>query len=175
MHDAEHMESKPAGNVFFALVPPPDVIAPLREAVELLRSQTDGLAWVAAERWHVTACFLGRVDPTAFQQRHIVLPEQPRLMLGGAGTFGDRVLWAGVRGSLADVVRAAGGDPQAHTAHLTVARVRGRHRWRGLREIAARMTYPERAWPPDRLVLLRSVSNRPYEELAAWPWSPTAT
>jgi 2'-5' RNA ligase len=170
MHDPEQMAGNPAGNVFYALVPPPDVIAPLRAAVERLRPESERLAWVAAERWHVTASFLGRVDPTAFQERRIVLPEQPRLALGGAGTFGDRVLWAGVRGSLADVVGALGGDPQAHTAHLTVARVRGRNRWRGLREIAGKLTYPERAWVPDRLVLLRSVPNRPYEELAAWPW-----
>src|SRR3954452_9223026 len=121
MHDPEQMEGKPAGNVFYALVPPPGVIAPLRAAVDRLRPETEGLAWVAADRWHVTASFLGRVDPTEFQERSIVLPEQPRLTLGGAGTFGDRVLWAGVRGSLPDVVRALGGDPQTHTAHLTVA------------------------------------------------------
>ena len=167
------MDGKPAGNVFYALVPPPTVIAPLREAVERLRPDTDGLAWVDSRRWHVTAAFLGRVDPEPFQRRRIVLPEQPQLALSGAGTFGDRVLWAGVRGSVADVVRAVGADPQAHTAHLTIARVRGRRRWRGLRDIAARLTYPERAWFPDRLALLRSVPGRPYEELAAWAWSGT--
>jgi hypothetical protein len=32
------------------------------------------------------------------------------------------------------------------------------------------LTYQERRWLPDRLVLLRSVPGRPYEELAAWPW-----
>jgi 2'-5' RNA ligase len=172
MHDAGLMEGKPAGNVFYALVPPAQVIAPLKAVVEQVRSETDGLAWVASERWHVTVAFLGRVDPRPHQDRQIVLPEQPQLTLGGAGTFGDRVLWAGVRGSVADVVRAVGADPQELTAHLTVARVRGRRRWRGLREIAARLTYPERGWLPDRLVLLRSVPSRPYEELAAWPWSP---
>jgi 2'-5' RNA ligase len=170
MHDAGLMEGKPAGNVFYALVPPAEVIAPLKAAVEHLRPETDRLAWVAPERWHVTVAFLGRVDPRPHQDRQIVLPERPALMLGGAGTFGDRVLWAGVRGSVADVVRAVGADPQGHTAHLTVARVRGRRRWSGLRQVAARLTYPERGWLPDRLVLLRSVPSRPYEQLAAWPW-----
>jgi 2'-5' RNA ligase len=173
MHDAEPMNGQPAGNVFFALVPPREVLDPLREAVQRLRPETDALAWVDPRRWHVTVAFLGRVDPGPYQERHISLPEQPCLTLGGAGTFGDRVLWAGVTGSVADVVRAVGGDPQGHTAHLTIARVRGRRRWRGLREIAARLTYPERMWLPDRLVLLRSVPNRPYEELAAWPWTRT--
>jgi 2'-5' RNA ligase len=163
------MNGKAAGNVFYALVPPPEVIAPLEEAVERLRSEESGLAWVDPARWHITADFLGRVDPSPLVGRAIDLPAAPRLTLSGAGTFGDRVLWAGVRGSVADVVRALGADPQGHTAHLTVARVRGRHQWRGLREVAARLTYPERNWIPDRLVLLRSVPGRPYEELAAWP------
>jgi 2'-5' RNA ligase len=164
------MGGKPAANVFFALVPPAQVLAPLREAVSRLRAEDDGLAWVAPERWHVTAAFLGRVDPRPYQERQIVLPEQPHLTLTGAGTFGDRVLWAGVTGSISDVVRATGAEPEGHTAHLTLARVRGQRRWRGLRDVAARLTYPERSWRPDRLVLLRSVPGRPYEELAAWPW-----
>lgn len=173
MHDAGLMNGKRAGNVFYALVPPPDVLAPLREAVDRIRPETDGLAWVDFRRWHVTAAFLGRVDPTPFQDRRIVLPERPQLTLSTAGTFGDRVLWAGVRGSLAEVVRAVGADPEDYTAHLTIARVRGRHRWPGLRDIAARLTYPDRGWRPDRLLLLRSVPGRPYEELAAWPWIGT--
>ena len=164
------MEGKPAGNVFYALVPPPEVLAPLRAAVEPLRAETDGLAWVDPQRWHVTVAFLGRVDPGPFRDRRVVLPERPLLAVSGAGTFGDRVLWAGVRGALAEVVRAVGADAEAHTGHLTVARVRGRHRWRGLRQIAARLTYPERSWSPDRLLLMRSLPGRPYEELAAWRW-----
>ena len=177
MHDPGLMDGNPAGNVFYALVPPLAVIAPLREAVERIRTETDGLAWVDSRRWHVTAAFLGRVDPTPYQDRLVALPERPQLTLSGAGTFGDRVLWAGVRGSVAEVVRAVGADPEDHTPHLTIARVRGRRRWRGLRDVAARLTYPERRWLPDRLVLLRSVPGRPYEELAAWPWTgrPTET
>src|SRR5262249_50945836 len=112
MHDPGLMDGNPAGNVFYALVPPPAVIGPLGEAVEHLRPETDALAWVDSRRWHVTAAFLGRVDPAPFQQRRIVLPERPQLTLSGAGTFGDRVLWAGVRGSVADVVRAVGADPE---------------------------------------------------------------
>lgn len=165
------MNRQPAGNVFFALVPPREVLAPLRDAVQRIQSETDGLAWVAPERWHVTVAFLGRVDAGPYQQLDIVLPERPRLTLSGAGTFGDRVLWAGVTGSVAEVVRAVGGEPEGHAAHLTIARVRGRRRWRGLRDIAARLTYPACSWQPDRLVLLRSVPHRPYEELAAWSWS----
>jgi 2'-5' RNA ligase len=171
MHDSGQMQGKPAGNVFYALIPPPDIVAPLREAVERLRPDTAELAWVDSRRWHVTAAFLGRVDPAPFQERQIVLPERPQLTLSGAGTFGDRVLWAGVRGSVAEVLRAVGAHPEAHTAHLTLARVRGRRRWSGLKNVAARLTYPERGWLPDRLVLLRSVPGLPYEELAAWPWT----
>lgn len=170
MHDAEVRDREPAGNVFYALVPPPVVIAPLRAAVDLLRRENDGLAWIAPERWHVTVRFLGRADPRPHLERSIVLPERPRLTVAGAGTFGSRVLWAGVRGPVADMVAAVGGDPQGHTAHLTLARVRGRQRWSGLREVAARLRYAEQSWLPDRLVLLRSVPGRSYEELAAWTW-----
>lgn len=164
------MEGKPSGNVFYALVPPPEVLAPLRAAVDRLRPEFEALAWVDPRRWHVTVAFLGRVDPDPFRDRQVVLPERPKLTVSGSGTFGDRVLWAGVRGAVAEVVRAVGAEPEAHTAHLTLARVRGRRRWRGLREVAARLTYPERGWLPDRLLLLRSVPNRPYEKLAAWRW-----
>ena len=166
------------GNVFYALVPPPAAVAGLSEAVQRARREADRadrtdradrIAWVAPPRWHVTVRFLGPVDRIAALEREVRLPPAPVLGVAGAGTFGDRVLWAGVTGPLEQLVRAVGGDPEGYAAHLTIGRARGRQGWRGLHRVARALTYPAASWRPAELLLLRSVPGRDYERLAAWP------
>jgi 2'-5' RNA ligase len=169
-----------SANLFVAVVPPPEALAPLAHAVAELRTTTSALAWVAPDRWHVTVCFLGPVDPTEALaerlsragRRHRPVP----LRIAGAGHFGERVLWAGVEGDLrplaAGVSRAAAKagfaiEERDSHAHLTLARTRrSRVDLRPLvRELAG---VPGAAWTAEEFVLMRAATPH-YLRLASWP------
>lgn len=129
-----------------------------------------GFRFIPSARWHLTLCFHGdQADQHGLAERlasgvagaERTVPQPPRLRLAGGGMFRG-VLWAGVRPAgaaderaLAALVRAAGGDPREHRAHLTVAR------WSAGRADRALLVdllegYAGPWWTADELDLVRS-------------------
>ena len=128
--------------LFVAIVPPPQALQELAAAVRPLHAlpQAEALRWTALPTWHLTLAFLGQVDdgtlPELQRRLAAVAAGQPEfeLRLADGGRFGDRALWAGVRGDtaalarLAEATAAAVGrvgiatDDHAFTGHLTLAR-----------------------------------------------------
>jgi RNA 2',3'-cyclic 3'-phosphodiesterase len=161
---------------FVAVVPPDTALAELAAAVEPLRSAHPELRWTPGGQWHLTLAFLGEVDEGALPElterlaraahRHAPMD----LTLGGAGRFGDRVLWTRVRDGrtpggaplrrLAAAVTAAarrcgiGVDDRAYRPHLTIARSRG---GTDLRPLVAQLSgFAGTPWVADALHLVRS-------------------
>jgi len=112
--------------------------AELRGATANLR----GFRFLPPERWHLTLRFHGDdADPAELGEQlaervRAAAPAPPRMRLAGAGAFAS-VLWLAVEPAgepdergLRELVRAAGGEPEEHRAHVTVARWR-RGRARG--------------------------------------------
>ncbi|MFN2536884.1 MAG: 2'-5' RNA ligase family protein [Mycobacteriales bacterium] len=146
--------------LFVGVRPPAEVCAQLAAA----------LGGDADPRWHVTLAFLGeRPDPEPVLEalrpvaaRHGPVP----LRLSGGGTFGARVLWAGVAGRLAPLARdvqVALGIPEQRPfhAHVTVRRGHGLIIPRALSELAGEQ------WTADEieLVLSRYTSHQVLERL----------
>lgn len=142
-------------------------VAPLRESLRL--------RWVAPERYHLTLVFLGDVaeERVPAVSRALgsacagVAPFELALS-GRLGTFGRRVLWAGLEASPALTSLAAAAteqlrpvvalpdDDRPFSAHLTLARS-GRD-WVS-RDQVAEVAVPALAWPVDRVVLMRSAGG----------------
>ena len=128
-----------AKRLFIALDLPDDLaglLAGLDRGIE-------GMRWIAAERLHLTLCFLGNVETEAQARLAALLDhvdcEPFALRVKGCGCFtrhGGFVLWAGVEDpvdalaalhqQVAEAVRAAGVDPGSERfhPHLTLARMR---------------------------------------------------
>ena len=182
--------------VFVAVGVPESARAELEAAVAGLRGRLDGVRWTAPDSWHLTLAFIGEVGEerlprlAARLERAAARHPAHRLRLAGAGRFGDRALWAGVRGDvrtlgrLAQSAQAAArregfpGEDRAFRAHLTLARSGGRQRGDhghgvDLRPaVAALEGFEGTAWTVRRLLLMRShLGGGParYEELASWP------
>jgi RNA 2',3'-cyclic 3'-phosphodiesterase len=127
---------------FVAIVPPQSALQELAAAVRPLHAlpQAAALSWTGLPTWHLTLAFLGQVGaaelPGLERSLAAVAAGQPEfgLRLGGGGRFGDRALWAGVRGDTAALVQLAGAvagaarragvatDDRPFTGHLTLAR-----------------------------------------------------
>ncbi|WP_246268947.1 RNA 2',3'-cyclic phosphodiesterase [Acrocarpospora macrocephala] len=132
--------------MFVALVPPPDVLAEVEEAVEPLRREWPELTWVEPVNWHITLAFLGEVPDKARAELGVRLAraaghhEPVTLALGRSGAFAKPgravTLWLSLRaparlarlaGSLAAGARRAGAghiDERPYRAHFTLARSR---------------------------------------------------
>jgi RNA 2',3'-cyclic 3'-phosphodiesterase len=90
--------------LFVALDVPGVAIDHLEGAVAAVRKQHAGLRWIPAGRLHLTLAFLGEVGEPALAplsqrldrvgRRH----DEMSLRFAGAGRFGSRILWVGVRG-----------------------------------------------------------------------------
>ncbi|MFI0483890.1 RNA 2',3'-cyclic phosphodiesterase [Actinomadura sp. 9N215] len=134
--------------LFVALVPPPDILDELEEAVRPHRDAVPELRWTRRELLHVTLTFLGEVDDRTLDrllprlERAVARHERMSLSLAGAGAFPGsgthaRVLWTGLFGDRRRVARLAasttaagcrvGTLPDKHRGfrpHLTLARSR---------------------------------------------------
>lgn len=182
--------------LFVALLPPPQVLAELADAVAPLRSASPELRWNGEEDWHLTLAFLGEVaeevlpDLSLRTERAARHHHVQQLAVVGAGAFPKparaRVLWAGISAagglaplaaSVAAAARRAGAPPpdedRRFRPHLTLARSRREPAdVSGL--IAALTGFAGMAWTATDIRLIRSNPGRNprYEDLGMWPLRP---
>ncbi|WP_030687080.1 RNA 2',3'-cyclic phosphodiesterase [Streptomyces sp. NRRL B-1347] len=181
--------------LFAAVLPPEAVVAELAGRVDDLKRLpgAGALRWTERAGWHLTLAFFGEVDDGVVPDLTARLERAARrtppfpLALRGGGRFGDRALWAGVAGGVAELRllagragaagRRAGADVDTGRGfhpHLTLARARG---------AADLVPFVEELWGfggveggVGELVLVRShlprggvCGARPrYEPLAGW-------
>lgn len=162
-----------AVRLFAAVVPPPEAIDHLSDAVAPLRD--DALRWTDVSHWHLTLAFYGELDDarlpdltqrlTRAASRHDPIP----LALAGAGRFGKQALWVGCTGEiaalrrLADSAIAAGrragadvDDRKRFKAHVTLARA-FRNRPADLRPyVSALGDYAGPGWQAQEVLLIQS-------------------
>jgi len=161
-----------------AVVPPPDAVAALAARLPA----APDVQWAGQAQWHVTLCFLGEVPDDRVERLSVCLAAVASrtppitLALRGAGRFGDRVLWAGVQGEVADlrllaaeVARAAAHvgiatERRSYTPHLTLGYRRG-----GLTPLLRALEQLEGPdWRAAEIVLFRSTPGPVYEPLGTW-------
>ncbi|GGU17362.1 RNA 2',3'-cyclic phosphodiesterase [Actinomadura livida] len=182
--------------LFVALVPPPDILDELEEAVLPHHDAIPELRWVRRELLHVTLTFLGEVDDRTLDrllprlERAVGRHERMSLSLAGAGAFPGsgahaRVLWTGLFGDRRRIARLAasttaagrrvGTLPDKHRGfrpHLTLARSRKPVDVRPLVESLS--AFAGAAWTADSVQLMRShlpgkdYSQVTYESLKTW-------
>lgn len=183
--------------LFVAVVPPPEAIQDLAQAVARLRREWPTLRWARPDQWHLTLTFLGSVDdqrlPPLWRRlaRAASRAAPMRLALTTGGAFGSRrrarVVWVRVDGDrdplrrLAATTGAAARrcgipvDDRAYRPHLTLARARNPLDVTELVERLARHQGPE--WTVDALHLVHSHlgahadRGSVYETVASWPLS----
>jgi 2'-5' RNA ligase len=175
--------------LFVAVVPPAEALARLAEVVAPLRD--GGMRWAEPSGWHVTLAFLGEVTEGQLPQlaarfgRAAARHEPLRLALAGAGRFGDRALWAGLRGDtlalarLAQSVQAgarragiAVDEGPRFRAHLTLARTRPRARTDLRGYVDALAGFEGEPWLAAEIVLMSSrLGDGPaeYRAVESWP------
>lgn len=174
--------------LFVAVELPDPVRTDLAAALDVVRRETDvAVRWGGPARWHLTLAFLGDVAEPAYDRllprlgrvagRHPAV----RLQVSGAGRFDGRVLWVGLDGGTAQLVRLAAAvaaqarhagiavEARPYRPHVTVARAA---RPTDLRPLVAALTgYRGPSWLADTVQLVRSTQGPDprYETLAAWP------
>ncbi|GAA0385434.1 RNA 2',3'-cyclic phosphodiesterase [Acrocarpospora corrugata] len=177
--------------MFVALVPPPDVLTEVRDAVTPLRRDWPELAWVDPANWHITLAFLGEVPDRAQAELRVRLAraaghhEPMPLALGKAGAFlksGRAItLWLSLRaparlarlaGSVAAGARRAGAgetDERPYRAHFTLARARKAVELSPL--VEALGGFDSTPWEADSVQLFESHLGPPlrYEPVEAYP------
>ena len=174
---------------FVALIPPAAVLDELATAVAPLQARPD-LRWTPAAQWHLTLAFLGEIDEGVLTDLETRLARAAHrhppleLALGGAGRFGDRVLWTRVRApdrlrALAASVTAAARrvridvDDRPYRPHLTLARGRPGADLRPV--VEALRGFTGTPWTADALHLVRSRlgagpgGTAAHEVVATWP------
>lgn len=177
--------------LFVALLPPPEVLDEVEEAIAPYLRGTPGLRWTHRHTWHITLAFYGEVEDRVVGR---LLPRleraaarHPRRFLAftGAGTFPRpsvaRVLWAGIDGDLgrlSDSCVAAGrregidGQHQRFHPHLTVGRARTPI---DLGDLAGELSgFRGSPWAADEIHLVQSHLGAEvrYETLHSWPLGP---
>lgn len=182
--------------LFVALVPPPDILDELEEAVRPHHDEVPELRWIRRELLHVTLTFLGEVDDRTLDrllprlERAVGRHERMSLSLAGAGAFPGsgthaRVLWTGLFGDRRRVARLAasttaagrrvGTLPDKHRTfrpHLTLARSRRPVDVRPLMESLS--AFAGAPWTADSVQLMcshlpgKDYSQVTYESLKTW-------
>ena len=176
--------------LFAAVDPPTAEVAAVGAAIG---DPDERLRYVPADQWHLTTAFYGEVPEAAVDElaerlgRAAAKSAPMTLQIRGVGTFPKqaaraRVLWAGVEGDVAELIRlaercAAAGrrvglrmEERAYRPHFTIARVRKDNA--DLREtVAALATYVGQAWPAQslRLVVSRLGPQVRHETIHEWP------
>ena len=177
--------------LFVAVSPPPDALDELLSATAAVRAAHPQLRWTRPDQWHLTLAFLGEVGDEARADlshrlgRTAARHPPMRLVLTGAGRFGDRVLWTRVTGDLvalrglAASVRAASTragidvEDRPYRPHLTLARGREGADLRPL--VDALAGFAGRGWTAGELHLVHSrlgagpERTSRYTHLKSWP------
>ncbi|SDQ53017.1 RNA 2',3'-cyclic phosphodiesterase [Quadrisphaera sp. DSM 44207] len=164
--------------LFVALVPPASALDALEADVARARERVPHLRWTPRSRWHLTLAFYGEVpdrllgDLSARVTRAAARHDPLALALQGAGRFGSRVLWVGVRGDVTGAARlaascAASGrraglpvEDRPYRPHLTVARAGDRRPGAGAVDlrpaVEALGQHAGPAWTASAVDLVRS-------------------
>jgi 2'-5' RNA ligase len=180
--------------LFVAVVPPPEALAELANAVAPLRVARPGLRWSSEESWHLTLAFLGEVDERLLDglgvrmERAASRHRVQTLAVRGAGAFPRpsraTVLWAGIEAdsealaalaqSVAAGARRAGAPPagpdRKYRPHLTMARCSQPADVTDL--VGALASFTGSPWTASFVSLIRShLGGGParYEALGTWP------
>lgn len=128
---------------FIAIDLPEELRAELIRTQQRLRDSlaAGAIGWTPPTNWHLTLAFLGEVAdaaPVVEAVRGACAATGPlELALGGLGTFGDRVIWAGLEGpgkpalvnltgAISRACAALGfeADDRPYSPHVTLARAR---------------------------------------------------
>lgn len=170
--------------LFVAVEVPAAVRDAVAAAVAPLRADLPRLRWADPSRYHLTLVFLGSVGEASVDAVAAAVGRGAAsfapfslALTGEVGTFGRRVLWAGlqpssaladmaaaVQSSVASVVSLPEGE-RPFSAHLTLARAAGREHVRA--PAVGGVGVPALSWDVDRVVLLRSAGG--YEVVASFP------
>ena len=182
--------------LFVAIVPPLEALMHLGAAIADVRALVDdSLTWTTQEQWHLTLAFLGEVDDLRRDRVQTRLARAAsrspplHLAIASAGVFGSRqrprVLWAGVDGDVAALIRLAqstgaaarrSGIPveeRRYRPHVTLARCR--HQVDVGPVLDNLSSYVGPSWTGERLHLVRSHLGQGagrrarYESLVSWP------
>jgi 2'-5' RNA ligase len=189
--------------MFVALVPPPEALEDLAEFLAPRQEAEDGFRWTAAEQWHVTLAFMGRVPARSLDdlierlQRAGARRTPFDVTVSGGGAFPNagraKVLYAGLDlgaaseelSRLATGARAAANKAGAEAEggrfhpHLTLARIKRPidvTRWVRVIE-----TYRGPTWRATEIALIEShlgegPRKRPrYEVIESFPLGRTAS
>ncbi|MEU6079302.1 RNA 2',3'-cyclic phosphodiesterase [Streptomyces sp. NPDC047108] len=181
--------------LFAAVLPPDRAVAELAEGVRTLRDLpgADRLSWTGEAGWHFTLAFYGEVDDGLVPELQTRLGRAAArraafgLRLLHGGRFGQRALWAGAEGDVAEMSRLAGAslaagrraglsveEHRSYTPHLTIARNRADTDLRPF--VGALAEFEGTPWTVEELCLVRSnlpAGGRPgerprYETVGAW-------
>ena len=182
--------------LFVAVRPPAAAVAELEDAVRPLRAQADGLTWTTAGQWHLTLVFLAEVPSERVPElerrlgRAAERHPSPRLYVGGAGRFGDRLLLAKIGGDVEELRRLAASvqaaarrtglqvEERPYRPHLTLARARGGTDVRPL--VAQLKDFRGAPWIAREIELVRSrLGQGPdrraaHDTLRSWPLTSRA-
>lgn len=173
--------------LFVAVGVPASVREALADAVAPLRATHDELRWTSPDSWHLTLAFLGETSIGARLRAQAALRSATAdigpcevALTGRLGSFGSRVLWAGVEsddgclptlaGRVRDALSQAGLpiDDQPFQGHLTLARARRGRRVPRVATPGHRSGVGIR-WRADTVELLSSEPGRRYRAVATWP------
>jgi len=174
---------------FIAVPIPDEVLAQLSGIQQQLKRKFQKVSWTRPTAMHLTLQFLGDIKSTRLPELMSVMSDATRELsafdveLSGVGSFGNRVLWVGVKRGvepltfLANALRRATkgfGDhdeERAFSAHVTLGRCRTPARDAG--KILSEVTVPRLTpWRVDDCELIRSEPSPQgsrYTTLARFP------
>lgn len=164
---------------FIAIDLPQETREKLVAIQELLRQSQAGVRWVKPGGIHLTLKFLGnilpaQVDKIAAAAAQVVVDEPPiTLCAAGLGGFPSqrkpRVIWVGLRGEVDRLANIQAGFEKAleplgfaregrgFRPHLTIGRVKDRHRLQSLIEAMSTLELPEfNSFDADEIILYKS-------------------
>jgi len=164
---------------FIAIDLPEDTRKTLSAVQERLKQSRAGVRWVKPAGIHLTLKFLGNISPAQVDEiaaavAQLVRDERPlSLCAAGLGGFPThrkpRVIWVGLRGEVERLAEIQAGlekaleplgfarEGRGFSPHLTIGRVKDRHRLQTLIEAMSTLELPEfNSFAADEIILYKS-------------------
>jgi len=164
---------------FIAIDLPEETRKALSSVQEQLKKSRGGVRWVKPSSIHLTLKFLGDIHPPQVDQiaavaTQIVRAQSPiTLCADGLGCFPNqrkpRVIWVGLMGEVDRLVNIQAGlenaleplgfarEGRGFRPHLTIGRVKDRHRLQSLIEAMSTVELPEfNSFDADEIILYKS-------------------